>query len=407
MPPTQWLNLTGFPPIYTGVSTIIAPNPINENTACVTPSTIWSCALPKESQQAIAPNNPDQPDFRIEIRWRNDSTTNETFANVSGTKNKRMLAGNPVSAAQFVRRMLSKARSTFTDTDWTPVPDPPSYEDQNFIGNTTDNIASGNKAGEATPFYISFLSATASQNSSSKLIVKRQDGDNSTNGNGNNTFPDLASLIPDPPLEADGTVGPANLLPFPVLQPVKLYDRGLPTEHYGFYTYYDRSIFLKSTSSSTETDPDDLNGGSSKSEAKVRCTWAQTRFLIQIWTRKGGSTSLIGASSPSRASSLNIVANDFTKPGSFPYPVTITLDRHGGDIIKKEIYCWGLDGSEKVIPNSEMIQVEHRGAGGQLVGGGQGPLGTGKVTIAQGGMGGIDGGTGGCQCLWQNFVNTS
>ena len=68
------------------------------------------------------------------------------------------------------------------------------------------------------------------------------------------------------------------------------------------------------------------------------------------------------------------------------------------------VYCYGLDDRGLVVPKLAKVQIEDRAVGGALVGGGQGPLGKDQVTIAQGGLGGIDGGTGGCACRWKNFV---
>jgi hypothetical protein len=84
--------------------------------------------------------------------------------------------------------------------------------------------------------------------------------------------------------------------------------------------------------------------------------------------------------------------------------VTIALDRHGGDVMKKMVYCYGLDTRRNPVRADATIQIENRGFGGQLVGGGQGPLGKDRVSLAEGGLGGIDGGTGGCACRWQNFA---
>ena len=83
---SQWLNLTGFPPMPTGVSTIARPDPAVENSGCVNLNTLWSCAVPKEDQASIAPNDADQPNFRIEIRFRNGTLpANETTAISSST----------------------------------------------------------------------------------------------------------------------------------------------------------------------------------------------------------------------------------------------------------------------------------------------------------------------------------
>ena len=62
---TQWLNLTGFPPMPTGISTVIRPDVLNADNSCVSPSTLWSCAVPKEQASDIAPNDPDQPNFPL------------------------------------------------------------------------------------------------------------------------------------------------------------------------------------------------------------------------------------------------------------------------------------------------------------------------------------------------------
>ncbi|KAK5400836.1 hypothetical protein LTR06_011220 [Exophiala xenobiotica] len=47
---SQWLNLTGYPPIRTGISTIAMPDAVKEQPGCVAPTTMWTCALPKENQ---------------------------------------------------------------------------------------------------------------------------------------------------------------------------------------------------------------------------------------------------------------------------------------------------------------------------------------------------------------------
>ena len=84
--------------------------------------------------------------------------------------------------------------------------------------------------------------------------------------------------------------------------------------------------------------------------------------------------------------------------------MSISLDRHGGDITKKMIYCYAMDKRERIIVEKRKIQLENRGVGGQLVNPATGPFG-GKVKVskADGGPGGIDGGTGGCGCQWRNF----
>ena len=412
---SQWLNITGYPPIPTGISTVARPDVVVETPGCVQPSNMWSCAVPKEQQTSIAPNDADQPNFRIEIRFQNSSTTKNT--NSSGMSKRSSHHLNAVSAGDFIRNQLLYVRDSFSDALYTPNPTPPSQEDQAFLGNTTDgNVVPVD--GEGTPFFISFLATTEI---STKL--HRRQNQNSTNST--DQFPDITGSIPPPALNPDGTAAAANLLPFPTAQPLRIYNRGLQTEHYGFYSYFDRSIFLKSTSlvNSTSTPaadiPDDHSGGSEETAATVRCTWTQTRFLVQIWTNQGSTATLLpsanssashptstatSASAPTQTySATTSSANDFTRPGSFPYPISITLDRHGGDISKKQIYCYGLDATEHVLTENKKIQLEDRAVGGVLVNPAMGLFGNVNVSRSEGGPGGIDGGSGGCACQWRNW----
>ncbi|KAI4161587.1 MAG: hypothetical protein LQ342_004728 [Letrouitia transgressa] len=410
---SQWLNLTGFPPMPTGISTIVQPDAVIQDSSCIQPSTLWSCAVPKEQQSSIAPNSPDQPNFRVEIRFQNSSSLLGNGTRVNRRSYQR--AANAVSAQSLIRNRFLQIRDTFTDSPPTPSPAPPVREDQIFLGNTTEK----NKQpfdGEPTPFYITFLNPDKLPSS---RLVKRASSSpekNSTATNTSDPFPDIASVIPAPATDADGTASPATLYPAPSAQPLRIYDRDTDTEHYGFYTYFDRSIFLKSTAllnftgDSPSEIPDDENGGAEEDAARVRCTWSQTRFLVQIWTRRGTSdllgnatatTATLQQGQPSNLTSSS--ANMFTRPGSFPYPVTITLDRHGGDIAKKMVYCYGLDQQERYRREEKKIQLEDRGAGGKLVNPALGPFRDVKISGDEGGPGGIDGGSGGCGCRWQNF----
>ena len=407
---SQWLNITGFPPIPTGISTIVQPDAVHETSSCVQPATMWSCAVPKEEQQSISPNDPDQPNFRIEIRFQNGTTSNSTSNTKNPSKRSQVPAFNPISATTSIRRRLLHVRDAFNSNLFSPSPSPPSEEDQVFLGNSTDKITAPFN-GESTPFFISFLSASKLPQ---RRLLKRQ---RSQTGNITDPFPNLTEGIPPPDTNSDGTAASANLLPFPTAQPLRLYDRGLLTEHYGFYNYFDRSIFLKSTSLLNDTGPttgdvpDDEDGGAEQSSATVRCTWRETRFLVQIWTNQAAASPLLGFANHT-ASGKNqppknlteSTANDFVRPGSFPYPVTITLDRHGGDPDNKFIYCYGMDARGHIILDEKKIQLEDRASGGGvLVNPAQGLFSDANDTKAEGGPGGIDGGTGGCGCQWSNF----
>lgn len=394
--PSQWLNITAFPPIYTGASTVSSPENTVANTGCVYPKTVWSCALPKELQSSVAPNEPDQPNLRLFIQWDNSSAGNATWGGPT-TKSVRSV-GNAVTAGQLIKRLALQARQAIK---FSPSPAPPTVAEQSFLGNTTDGVVSDNKAGEQTPFYISFLDPSADATTPSQLSKRQviRTGE----------FPDFTKSIPAPDLKADGTAAAANLLPLPMQQPLRLFDRGLPTEHYGFYTYFSRSIFLKSTALLNATNagsgevPDDLDGGCRESEARFRCTWAETRFLVQMWTKKGGSAALLNSTSSNTTdTSLDAsqAARNSTQPSVFPYPVTITTDRHGGDPAKKGVYCYELDVREKVVAGSAKVRPEFRGFGGTLIN--QAPSDFNSAD-SNASLGGFDGGDSGCSCQWANW----
>lgn len=355
-----WLSLPNYPAIPTGVSTIAQPEAVEEESGCVAPTTLWSCALPKEQQDSVKPNKPDQPNFRIQITHDNGT---------KATPTKR--AANPVSAGAFIKSLL-KVRALPS-----PSPAPPSDADMNFLGKTTD----GNSApfdGEDTPLFITFQVPTKS---ASKL--KRADPNDPTN---------ITAVIPPPMLDSDGTAAAANLLPLPSAQPLRLYNRGTDNEHYGFYTYFDRSIFLKQINGTNRGgNPADVDGGSSKSAASLRCTFSETRFLVQIWTRSKTSKPLLQSAAQTGPDSAK-------RPGTFPYPVTVTLDRHGGNPAKKNLYCYQMesDGTIQNKDSKKSFQFEDRAFGGNLVNGTQG-----RTSVT----GPIDGGTGGCRCQWQNWLN--
>lgn len=412
---TTWLNMTGYPPIPTGISTIVQPKPVSEVSDCVFPSTMWSCDLPKEEQQSDSTGAADQPNFRVEIVFQNG--TNGVAANDSSV-NRRSYEGNhrksyghmlnPARAGGFIRDRLLQARNALSESLGSPSPSPPSEEDQMFLGNTTDNNTVPFN-GESTPYSMSVLEPTKLPS----RRLKRQSSSSSRNIT--DPFPNITSTIPPPDTNPNGTAAAVVLLPYPSAQPLRLYNRGQSTEHYGFYTYFSKSIFLKSTApiggiaDNTSTVPDDEDGGAEEDAASVRCTWTQTRFLVQIWTNKGfvaSSQASNSNSTPSSSNSTNLTAfsaNDFEAPGSFPYPVTITLDRHGGDINSKMLYCYGIDDEERPISSQKKVQLENRSFEGTLINPSLGPFGDVNVTLADGGPGGIDGGSGGCGCQWNNF----
>lgn len=398
---SNWLNLTGYPPMPTGIATIAGTETQDSTSTCIQPSSLWSCALPKDQQSDNKPYKGDEPTFRIQILFRNGSYENSTAVSTSSRKFRR------------------------GEIDWTPSPETPALAEQSFLGNTTD----GNSApyvGEETPFYMTILSPA---HLSTADIYRRANSSSTSTSNSTSTgikASNLTNIFPPPQESNNGTPSPATLYPLVSSQPIRLYNRNKDNEHYGFYTYYDKSIFLSSRSpldnSPIDKNTDDTDGGSTQSDSVTRCTWSQTRFLVQIWTRPdrmnrnllpangggGGAgstgTSTTASSSTATATSSTATssssATDYTRPGSFPYPVTITLDRHGGDEVKKLVYCYGLlDGGEKYNVTEKLLQVEDRGVGGTLVN----PV-TGGDKNDQ--LPGIDGGSGGCGCEWVNWIST-
>lgn len=269
---SRWLNLTGYPPMPTGIATIAGPKPQVQNSGCIHPPSLWSCALPQEQHAANKPYPADEPNFRVSILFRNGTYQNSTRVVSNSTQ------------------LHSKSRN------FTPSPPPPSLKDQTFLGNTTDHNVKP-YAGEETPFFITVLSPI---DLSSSHLSRRS------------SFPNLSAIIPDPAANSDGTAAPAKLYPLPESQPIRLYNRGAQNEHYGFYTYYDKSIFLETRAPVTGTrvtNPADKNGGSSAATARVRCIWAQARFLVQIWTRPGQAGMDLLEPSSSTASSSSTSAN--------------------------------------------------------------------------------------------------
>ena len=409
---SAWLNVTGFPPVPTGIATIARPDAVDANSQCVQPATMWSCAVPKEQQAALAPNAPDQPNFRLAIRYQNGSA---------------------------VANSTKARRDVFTDALFAPNPPPPSDEDQSFLGKTTDNNTTPFN-GEPTPFFISFLPTTPTAPAPKLKFFKRSPQDSfegtptssdasaasststassaSATASSAELFPNVTDRIPPPASKDDGTAAAATLLPLPSAQPLRLYNRGRADEHYGFYAHFDRSIFLAADDLLDDDSPaaggpvpGDADGGAVATAARARCTWAQTRFLVQIWTRAGEAVALLPgngtAQTPSarQGSSGNATsADDFARPGSFPYPVSVTLDRHGGDPTKKMVYCYGVDERQRLVAQRKRVHLEDRAAGGALVNPSQGLFGKTNVSTSEGGPGGVDGGTGGCRCQWQNWA---
>ncbi|CAK4033430.1 Hypothetical predicted protein [Lecanosticta acicola] len=399
---STWMNLTGFPVLATGVSTVIQPHRADSSSSCVSPSEMWSCAVPGQNNNSI-------PDFRFEIRFRNGTLPANETARRSSRASQRKRWDQASALRPFTKR------SEWSDYLYSPSPAAPSIEDQKFLGRTTDNVTAIYE-GEETPFYISMLEAPSLSGSSDSKLRRRESNftypypTDSAEEQSQNVSTKAPESIPPPALKSNGEPAVQELYPLATAQPLKLYNRGTEDEHYGFYTYFDRSIYVSAPANASHNATANFTGNVALHEAETVCTFSQTRFRVQIWTQKGNVSSSLGRRSASgsiaAAAAGNSTANDMSSPGSFPYPVTVTINRHGGSATRKGVYCYGLDEEHHVVSADKMWIVEDRAAGGSLVNPAEIP---GNGTSAKNSKrddqiyGGIDGGTGGCDCQWRNW----
>ncbi len=385
-----WLNTTDFPPIPTGVLTVVGTDNAENKPACIAPSTLWSCSLPKEQQNANQPFSADEPSFVIDIQF--DNSAKKLWDVPDGT----IPTPSAVSSGKTTPAPTTSSTQQSFDAGFTPQPAPPTFQEMWFLGNTTDGIAARKKAGEPTPFYITFLSSVNASTPGHNEVVSRRDS-----GSGGSSGSLAKDGFPAPSLNSDGTGAPAVMHPLPIQQPLRLFDRGLPTEHFGFYTYFTKTIYVQSIEPSTTTTlPSDANGGSLEQDANFVVTWLQARFIVKIWTRQQNTTQLLGGAStatvPGLSGSTSTGNANTTQPGTFPYPITITEDLHGGDFSTKGVFARLVDAEQHIqLTNSSTI-IDNLTFGGTLINHGTNPT-----------FGGSDGGTGGCKCTWNNFLGVN
>lgn len=439
--PSRWLNLTDFPPIPTGISTVVGPESVAK-TACVQPPTLWACSLPKEQAGSVAPFDASQPTFVFRIEFDNDTrrpwdiggqetpvpTPIPTPTPTSSSRALPMMTSGVV--ASLLRRLAAGVRrdgGASSRPRFAPDPPPPSFQEMFFLGNTTDGVVSDDKAGEPTPFYISVLRSvndTVGEPEAPLPRTRRRaaDRDGETDpvripppghhqaslaaGAEAGLF-NVSHMAPPPALDADGTGAPAVLLPFPTQQPLRLYDRGLPTERYAFYTYYNKTTYLRSVdplAGGAPPVPADLDGGARKTEARFLVTWLSVRYKVEIWTRRAGSARLLLSSgAPVAGAEAAGVEEEgememtmmMTRPGTLPYPVTITLDTHGGEPGKKFAFVRGVDDRQRIVLDDARFVLNNINTTGDLVN---------PAAHYNPSFGGMDGGTGGCRCEYTNFV---
>ncbi|KAG5926181.1 hypothetical protein E4U53_003136 [Claviceps sorghi] len=410
--PSIWVNLTDYPPMPTGVLTVVGPDNTAAKSGCTEPPTAWSCSLPKDQHASVLPYGPDQPTLVMQIQW--DNGTARAWNVPGGDAPKAApVVRRAHGAASFAKALVLRQRRarSAAAAPFAPNPAPPTFKEMWFLGETTDDIRSGQKAGEPSPFYISLLPSTDALPGSTSVAAPRLGRRESSSTIGNQTF---KNLIPPPDVEADGTSAPAVMMPHPVQQPVRLFDRGLPTEHYGFYTYFRKTILLQSlavqnqtgrgghdghgedgdkttTAAAADAVSPDRDGGCRKTEAAHLVTWGETRLRVQIWTRllQRNTSSLL------RADDAHGRRGQLVRPGTMPYPVTITQDTHGGDADKKLVWDRAIDEHLQVQQTQAQALVNDMAVGGTWIN---------RRGRGDAALGGYDGGTGGCRCEWVNWV---
>ncbi|KAF7196519.1 hypothetical protein HII31_02247 [Pseudocercospora fuligena] len=385
-----WLNLTGFPAIVVGISTVIQAQKTRDTNTCVSPSALWSCAAPGLSSDSM-------PEFRLEIRFRNGTLPHNETELAPATTNhvKRWQDGSRMH--RFIKR------NSWSSSLYSANPSPPSEADQNFLGQTTDNVTEPYN-GIETPFYLSLLDTATIPESK----LRKRDSDwtypypdrSDQESSAKNASTSAANEVPSAASKSNGEPTKQTLYPLVSAQPLRLYNLGQDSEHYGFYSYFDRTIYTSGSGDMSQVNNNTSTAGNvALSNASAVCTFSQTRLLVQIWTKKGTVTSL-NASGPEIVAS-NSSANDMSAPGSFPLPITITIDRHGGVADKKGVYCYGLDEEHRVMSNVKTWINENRGS--SLINAAAVPGSDETSLRKRGEVQGIDGGSGGCDCQYQNW----
>ncbi|KAA8909001.1 hypothetical protein FN846DRAFT_637133 [Sphaerosporella brunnea] len=250
---------------------------------CIAPPYQWSCKLPPDTKAPMT------------------NATNDGFK---------------VPEFRFTVRRRDPSDSE-PESSWTPVP--------GNVPNITDyeNLASVDgetDAGEETDFYITLITAVSSASEDIQAQI---------NGTKRGMIKEESHMLP---------AAAAN-------QPLRLFNRGLDTENYGFHIYFDKTIQFANDSSLTSNRD---TGGVSAKDARYRIQWNHTRFRVTIFTKTIGK----------------VVENTATT--ELDLPVDIWEDRIGGDRGARTVVAYGLseDGAIKGqmgIAEKKGVNTETRG----------------------------------------------
>jgi hypothetical protein len=381
----QWLNLTGFPPLSTGVATVIQPKKSLEESNCFTSPGLWSCGMP---QKLPLPRNKtartDLPNFRFEIRFRNHTLENMTALTPASNYSS---SSGPASVKSQLR-----ARSTWSQMLYSSNPAPPSEADQLAIASATDNTT----IGEETPFYISLLNPEPLARLNKRDTTGKEEDhkppttipnpypyphpSNTTSSKAPSNA--TSTTIPSPLILPNGQPQTPLLYPYATAQPLRLYNRGQSDEHYAFYTYFSKTALIANANSQSSSTSSSWFGSTSSPQPEARpldianttttitvtpkpqafCEFKQTRFRVQIWTRRPFLSNIPAGVESSdnpitRTKAADSSANKMQAPGSFPYSVTISLDRDSGPDGDegKGVFCWALGWNGAVVGEGKRV----------------------------------------------------
>lgn len=332
----QLLEVPGFPPIPTGVTVVQPAMAANKQTTCVSPRELWSCDLPPPATNKI-------PEFRFEIRYR-----------------------------------PADRQRDGPDSIWAPRPAPvPSAKDYKETA-AQESRNSTTSAGIATEFTISMnlINNTPIPEQNDTLVTRSEsiseeyDEKETLNRELQDYQIFKRQSISDP------SQNPPSMLPTVLRnQPLRLMNKGLPSEHYTAHMYFQKSIYLDSINISSRQPLHNNEVTGSSDAARFACIWSFTRFKIQIFTRKSQELIIVD-----RDQNRYQIDPDFgnsmtdTKDPILPYPVTIFEDRVVGsenkpghniacyEILKNEgpeggkrlgkRYGWGERKSDKTLTST-------------------------------------------------------
>jgi len=278
---------------------------------------------------------------------------------------------NPV----FNFRIVAVNSSNETPSPAPSLPDTQEYQNVSSI----DGVTVAPFEGEATGFYVTQLvSNTTTIPSSSSSSRKRWHSRDLLNLLSRQlSQPDTST--PTSPLNSVAIMLPQSY----TSQQLRFFNRGLPTEHYGFMLFFDKTIFLRTISgASADSDgenPLDDTGGVTPLEARYVCRLPETRYSVRIYTRNttpdpenGNNTMLIVDPNSIQVLAGQVGGSGGATPadvdnigGMAGYAVTIEEDRALTEGMTGQ--CWEVDERGNVdvstVVNVPIVEGFNTGSG--------------------------------------------